>query len=54
MILLSGVFLFGCSEEQIDRGKELRPVMETGDSKWTLDFPDGTASFRQLADYIAR
>lgn len=54
MILLSGVFLFGCSEEQIDRGKELRPVMETCDSKWTLDFPDGTASFKQLADYIAR
>lgn len=54
LILLSGFFLFGCSEEQIDRGKELRPVMETCDSKWTLDFPDGTASFKQVADYIAR
>ena len=54
MLLLSSLFLCSCSEEQIDRGQELRPVMETCDSKLTLDFPGGTATFKQVADYMGR
>ncbi|MBQ9016038.1 MAG: hypothetical protein IJ109_07935 [Firmicutes bacterium] len=53
IVLLIGVFLCGCSEKQIDRGKELKRAMDTCDSKWSQTFPKGTADFSQIADYIA-
>lgn len=43
----------GCGEQQIDRGKELQKAMDTCDTKWSQAFPEGTATFEQIADFIA-
>ena len=53
MIITVGLLLGGCSSKQIDRGKELKQAMDTCDSKWSQSFPEGSASFKQVADYIA-
>lgn len=55
IIIIMGLSLIlcGCESGQIDRGKELKNVMDTCDSKWSQAFPTGTASFPQVADYIA-
>ncbi len=45
--------LCGCEPQQIDRGSELKQVMDTCDSKWSQAFPTGTATFDQISDYIA-
>ncbi len=47
------LILSGCGEQQIDRSKELQQVMDTCDSQWTQTFPDGTATFSQIADFAA-
>ena len=47
------LILCGCDSGQIDRGKELKQAMDTCDNKWSQSFPAGTATFDQVADYIA-
>lgn len=53
LTVFCSIFLWGCSSNQIDRGKELKDVMETCDSKWSQAFPTGSATFEQVEDYIA-
>ena len=53
-IMLLGVFLCGCSSDQIDRNKELKQVMDTCDSKWSQAFPTGTATFEQAASLMGQ
>ena len=53
LVTLLTIFLCSCSSDQIDRGKELKRAMDTCDSKWSQAFPEGTADFEQVADYIA-
>lgn len=53
IIMTLSVFLGGCSGGQIDRGQELEQAMSICESKWSQSFPDGKASFEQIADFIA-